>query len=101
MGFHNMFHDREPESRSAQLAASGLVHPIEPFEEAGKVFRRDAGTFVSNCDLKSPLSDAGIEPDAFPRLAVGYRVIEEINHRLFKQWGVDIGHQVRVAIQNE
>jgi len=47
---HNVLADGQAQPRAARFAGAALINSIKPFEDAGLVFRSDAGPVVAHGD---------------------------------------------------
>ena len=50
MGFDQVLDDGEAESGAARRPGTGRIDPVEPLEEAGQVFARDARSRVPDLE---------------------------------------------------
>ena len=62
VGRHQVLDDGKPQTGAAQLPRAGLVHAIEPFEQARQVFRRECPIPVSRTKNSTNSAVAGVPP---------------------------------------
>ena len=74
-----------PKPGAAQLAAAGLVDPIESLEQPRQVLGRDAAAVVHHANHGLFAVAAAVDADAGPRLAVLDGVVDQIDDRLLQQ----------------
>ncbi len=64
VGEHDVLGDGEAEAGASGFAGAGFVDAIEAFEEAGKMFRGDAGAEVLDEEFYGAGNGAGAEDDS-------------------------------------
>src|ERR1700676_1956325 len=92
MELHDMLDDRQPQSRTAQLARARPVDPVEPLGKPRYVGRRDAFTAVGDRQLDAiarllarwidVAGGTGLDRYAAVAGRVFDRVVDQIDHHL-------------------
>ncbi len=90
MGLNDMLDNGEAQSCPTQLTAPPLVHPVEPFEEPGEVFRGYAASLVADFYGNFAPVFENFNLHGTPRLTVFNGIIKEIPYCLLKQLGVGL-----------
>ena len=51
VGFNDILNNGKPQAGTAHFPGTGLVDPVEPFKDAGKMFLGDADAGIFNADF--------------------------------------------------
>ena len=93
MGLDYVFDDGKSESCTTHVPASGFVHTVEAFKEAGHVFLLDAATMVGHADDDFRVNLSGLDLDRATFIAILDRIVKEINNGLLKERRIYLGYQ--------
>src|SRR5438046_1758944 len=79
---HHRPRDGEADPGATLASRSGLVNPIEPFEQERQVLGRDAGTRVLDADLTALSGPFRCDDDLAAGRGVSHGVVEEVEQDL-------------------
>lgn len=85
MHLGNVFYNRQPQTRPAEIAAASLIHHVESLEDSAEVFALYPAAAVRNGNgyLMRALFD--VDSDTAIRFTVFDCVAHEINNSLFEE----------------
>ena len=96
MGLQNVLHDRESQSRAAELSCAGLIQSKESFKDPLSRIRRDSGTVVDHPHLNGCVVDpTGTDPGQPARRTVFDRVVQEVDQDLTQSVDVRLHGKIR------
>jgi hypothetical protein len=99
MVFHDLFGDGKTKAGTASLTGAGLLYPVEPFENVGKVLGGYTGSLVAYKDEKLVLLPSSTYRNGASRWRKEYGVVEKIRKHLFQPVFVSqSGRKVRFEI---
>ena len=79
-----MANNRQSETRSSRLPASGAVDAVEALGDSVEVTRRDANTLVGHLDLEHFPDHSRGQPNRASIVAVLHRIVEEVDEDLLE-----------------
>lgn len=88
MELGDVFDDAESEAGAADGAAAGFVHPVKALKEAGVVLGGNAGSLILDFNDRALVLLKGFQGDGGFGMGVFDRVLDEIEHGLLKERGV-------------
>lgn len=90
MGEHDVFGNRQPQSSSARLSGTRLVHSVKAFKQATKVRGGYAGSEVANVELDGMLRLPRAQKDAAARSTILKRIVDKVGENLMDRFTVSV-----------
>src|SRR5437762_13853284 len=79
---HNMFNDCQSQSGPPGFARAGLIYAIETFKEPGKMFGSNAGSEITNVELRSMFGFVHAKKDFLPFARILQSIVNQVGKYL-------------------
>ena len=101
MSLCDVFHNGESKPGSTELAASGLVHAVEPLEKTRQVLFRNPAALILNAYADVIIFLCGTHLDQTARFTEVDCIVQQVDHSLCEKRHVDWRQEARVAQQTD